>query len=158
MAKTKIRKFIVNGKEAQVSETALEGQLLPAATAADEGKVPTVQSDGSYGLENGGGSGGGVFVVTCEASIVDEQPVFGSASKSATEILEAVNNNVFPILFVHGETEEGLLTMTAVYITYGELAGGMKTANFAVISSDSSITEIYVDESKNVRMHQNADH
>ncbi len=39
---------------------------IPAASAADAGKVPVVGEDGRYALGSGGSSGGGVLVVNLE--------------------------------------------------------------------------------------------
>lgn len=46
----KITKFRVNGQEAPVAETALDGMLLPLATASDKGKVVVVNAQGQYQL------------------------------------------------------------------------------------------------------------
>lgn len=46
----KITKFRVNGQEAPVAETALDGMLLPPATASDKGKVIVVNAQGQYQL------------------------------------------------------------------------------------------------------------
>lgn len=46
----KITKFRVNNQEALVAETALDGKLLPAATASDKGKVIVVNAQGQYEL------------------------------------------------------------------------------------------------------------
>lgn len=46
----KITKFRVNNQEALVAETALDGKLLPPATASDKGKVIVVNAQGQYEL------------------------------------------------------------------------------------------------------------
>jgi hypothetical protein len=48
----KITKFKVNGQEASVAESALDGKLLPLPSASDKGKVIVVNDDLQYVLAN----------------------------------------------------------------------------------------------------------
>lgn len=52
----KITKFRVNGEEAPVAESALEGQLLPHPSSEDIGKTVVVDENGEYTLGQAGGS------------------------------------------------------------------------------------------------------
>lgn len=52
----KITKFRVNGEEALVAESALEGQLLPPPSVEDAGKSVVVDENGEYTLGQAGGS------------------------------------------------------------------------------------------------------
>lgn len=56
----KITKFKVNGEDALVSESALEGQLLPPPSAEDAGKAVVVSENGKYELAE---AGGGPYIV-----------------------------------------------------------------------------------------------
>lgn len=97
---------------------------------------------GADALNSGGGSGGGVFVVTCEVSIVDEQPVFGLASKGALDIIEAVNKYLLPVLFIH-DTSPGIGNAVAdeimIYYSASNVPSGV-AVQFAPIKSTSNVS------------------
>lgn len=83
----KITQFKINGQAAPVSETALDGKLLPVPDAdTDNGKVP-VANDGEYQLQTPQ-SGSGPLIVTFSGS-GDET----SCDKSLAEVL-AANKNI----------------------------------------------------------------
>lgn len=93
----KITKFRVNGEEALVSESALEGQLLPPPSAEDVGKTVVVTENGKYTLaEAGGGSSGGAFIVH-----VDDET--STLDKTWAEINAAIAKQPVILLFDHSD-------------------------------------------------------
>lgn len=66
----------------------------PAATGADAGKVPVVQKNGSYALEEAGGSGG--------AFMIRSDPDDDTLDKTIGEIVAAIQSGKWPILDMGG--------------------------------------------------------
>lgn len=92
----KITQFKINGQAALVSETALDGKLLPVPDAdTDNGKVP-VANDGEYQLQTPQ-AGSGPLIVTFSGS-GDET----TCDKSLAEVL-AANKNI--LVYYQGSSE-----------------------------------------------------
>lgn len=117
-------------------------RFVPDADPSDAGKVPTVQSDGSYALAEAGGGGSGPFVVTFSGTTAAGN---AACDKTVVEIINALQNG--NVLLKYVDSGSGgtayVLSLTSLSTNAGyERIGAEVHSYFPFLSNFGFIVEV----------------